>query len=75
MGQALAASIDDQSDLLLAGVWRRGGDIDALLENADVVIDFSLPEATAEVLNAWMTRLNVRFRRPGSVCRWSTTAT
>ena len=52
MGQALAASIEDQSDLELVGVWRKGTDLDALLANADVAIDFSLPQGTELVLQA-----------------------
>ena len=50
MGQALAATIEANDDLELAGVWRRGEDLDAIVADADVLIDFSLPEATATVL-------------------------
>ncbi|MBT8090232.1 MAG: 4-hydroxy-tetrahydrodipicolinate reductase [Gammaproteobacteria bacterium] len=52
MGQAIAASIEQQADLLLAGIWTREGDLDAVVKAADVVIDFSLPEATVAVLDA-----------------------
>ncbi len=52
MGQSIAASIDAHSDLTLAGVWQRGQDLAALMETADVVIDFSLPEGTEQVLQA-----------------------
>lgn len=52
MGQAIAASIERQADLGLAGLWRRDGDLDAVVESADVVIDFSLPAATVDVLGA-----------------------
>jgi len=52
MGQAIAASIERQADLGLAGLWRRDGDLDAVVESADVVIDFSLPAATVDVLAA-----------------------
>ncbi len=52
MGQALAASIERQSDLTVAGIWRRGSDLAALLADADVVIDFSLPEGTELVVSA-----------------------
>ena len=52
MGQAIAASIAKQPALELAGVWARGDDLDRVVAAADVVIDFSLPEATAEVLAA-----------------------
>ncbi|MBT8102098.1 MAG: 4-hydroxy-tetrahydrodipicolinate reductase [Gammaproteobacteria bacterium] len=50
MGQGLAASIEQQADLKVAGIWTRDGDLDAVVEAADVVIDFSLPEGTVEVL-------------------------
>lgn len=52
MGQALAASVDQQSDLDLAGIWYRGSDIHPLLANADVVVDFSLPEGSELVAAA-----------------------
>jgi len=50
MGQAIATSVEQQADLELVGVWQRGGDLRALLTRADVVVDFSLPEGTEEVL-------------------------
>jgi 4-hydroxy-tetrahydrodipicolinate reductase len=59
MGQAISASIEQQADLGLAGLWRRGTDLDVVVESADVVIDFSLPAATVEVLEAV-----VRHRKP-----------
>lgn len=52
MGRAVAASIEQQSDLELAGIWTRGGDLDAIVDAADVTIDFSLPEGSVEVLAA-----------------------
>lgn len=52
MGQAVVAAIERAADLTLAGVWARHTDIDAVVEAADVLIDFSLPEATAAVLEA-----------------------
>ena len=52
MGQSIAAGIAQHDDLELAGTWKRGDDLDALLANADVVIDFSLPDGTAEVAKA-----------------------
>jgi len=52
MGQAIAASIEQQADLDLAGVWRRGGNLDGIVALADVVIDFSLPEGTEKVAAA-----------------------
>ena len=52
MGQALADTIEASDDLELAGVWRRGEDLDTIAAGADVLIDFSLPEATGTVLEA-----------------------
>jgi 4-hydroxy-tetrahydrodipicolinate reductase len=52
MGQAIAAGINAADDLELAGTWRRGDDLGALLANCDVLVDFSLPEATATVVAA-----------------------
>lgn len=57
MGQALVRSIEASQELELAGVWSRSvdaagvsGDLDRLLQDADVAIDFTLPGATADVL-------------------------
>ena len=44
MGQAIAAAAE------LAGIWQRGEDLDAVVGAADVLIDFSLPEATPTVI-------------------------
>ncbi len=52
MGQALAASVEQQADLDLAGIWTRDGNLDEVVALADVVIDFSLPEGTEQVLDA-----------------------
>lgn len=52
MGTAIAASIERDAGLSLAGIWSRGGDLDALVAAADVIIDFSLPEGTEQVLAA-----------------------
>ena len=52
MGEAIARGLDSQADMSLVGNWRRGDDLDALVREADVVIDFSMPEATAEVVAA-----------------------
>lgn len=56
MGQAIAESLKQQNDMDLAGLWGRGDDLDELVSNADVVIDFSLPEGTSQVLET-VTRL------------------
>ena len=52
MGKAIAAGLDTQSDLELVGTWARGDDLDALVRAADVVVDFSLPDGTMQVLEA-----------------------
>lgn len=59
MGQAIAASVDQHPDMRLAGIWTRDNDLDALVASADVVIDFSLPEGTEQVLGA-----AVRHKKP-----------
>jgi 4-hydroxy-tetrahydrodipicolinate reductase len=50
MGQSIAERIAAQADLQLAGTWKRGDDLDALVASCDVLIDFSLPEATGAIL-------------------------
>ena len=52
MGQAIAAGLETKNDMQLVGTWSRGEDLDVLVRAADVVIDFSLPEGTMEVLDA-----------------------
>ena len=52
MGQAIAAALEQQEDMELAGLWGRGDDLDALVASADVVIDFSLPAGTGQVLDS-----------------------
>jgi 4-hydroxy-tetrahydrodipicolinate reductase len=52
MGQAIAAGIAASDDLHLAGTWRRGDDLDALVAASDVLVDFSLPEANEIVVAA-----------------------
>ena len=51
MGQAIAAGLETKNDMQLVGTWSRGEDLDVLVRAADVVIDFSLPEGTMEVLD------------------------
>ena len=50
MGKAIAAGLEAREDMELVGIWSRGGDLDALLRDADVVIDFSLPDGTMQVV-------------------------
>ena len=52
MGQAIAASLEQQEDMELAGLWGRGDDLEALVASSDVVIDFSLPAGTRQVLDS-----------------------
>lgn len=52
MGQAIAAIVDHHDDLELVGLWDRAAEIDALVRDADVVVDFSLPEGTVQVVDA-----------------------
>ena len=52
MGKALEQAVILDNELELAGIWRRGGDINELLSRSDVLIDFSLPEANEVILNA-----------------------
>ncbi len=56
MGQAIASLIDAADDLQLAGLWRRGEDLDEIVAKADVLVDFSLPEAIDEILAAAVNR-------------------
>jgi 4-hydroxy-tetrahydrodipicolinate reductase len=52
MGQAIQESIDQADDLVLSGVWTRDSSLDEVLAASDALVDFSLPEANAEVLAA-----------------------
>ncbi len=56
MGQAIAGGIGAADDLELAGTWRRGDDLAKLLADSDVLVDFSLPEATETVVAAAAAR-------------------
>lgn len=64
MGQAIMSAIGRRDDVVLASVWQRaaalvdtGGapgsdDIEAVVAEADVVVDFSLPDGTVRVVEA-----------------------
>ena len=56
MGKAIAGGIAASDNLELAGTWRRGDDLDQLLTGSDVLVDFSLPEATDTVVAAAVAR-------------------
>ncbi|CAN5437477.1 4-hydroxy-tetrahydrodipicolinate reductase [soil metagenome] len=52
MGKAVAAAVAKDSGLTIVGRIERGGALEPALDNCDVVIDFSLPEATEAVCRA-----------------------
>ena len=52
MGQSLQSMIEQRPEFVLQGVWKRGRDLQALLAGSDVLIDFSLPGATSDVVAA-----------------------
>ena len=52
VGRAIAAGLESADDMELAGLWKRGEDLDTLVSAADVVVDFSLPDGTSQVLDA-----------------------
>lgn len=52
MGQAIAKAVTSADDLELAGLWHRNESLDAIAGNSDVLVDFSLPAAQADVLAA-----------------------
>ena len=52
MGQSLQAVIEQRSEFVLQGIWKRGDDLASLLAGSDVLIDFSLPEASGDVIAA-----------------------
>ncbi len=52
MGQAVARLLESNEHMALSGMWRRDGDLDDLVQGADVVVDFSLPEGTVQVVDA-----------------------
>ena len=52
MGQAIVAGLDKRDDMEVVGVWGRDNELSPLVEAADVVIDFSLPDGTSQVLDS-----------------------
>ncbi len=50
MGKAIQQAVDLADDLQVSGVWTRASSLDEILAASDVLIDFSLPAANAEVL-------------------------
>ena len=52
MGKAIQQAVDLHDDLLVSGMWTRASSLDEILAASDVLIDFSLPAANAEILAA-----------------------
>ncbi|MDJ0711617.1 MAG: 4-hydroxy-tetrahydrodipicolinate reductase [Woeseiaceae bacterium] len=52
MGQSIASVLEGNDDLEHVGTWSRGDDLNALVAGADVLIDFSLPGATDQILDS-----------------------
>lgn len=53
MGQEIQHCIADAGDLVLAGTWaRNSGNLSTILSSTGVAIDFTLPEATEDVIRA-----------------------
>jgi 4-hydroxy-tetrahydrodipicolinate reductase len=54
MGQQVVQLIEDADDCAVAGVWSRnaGTQLKVLMSDADVAIDFTLPAATPEIIDA-----------------------
>jgi len=52
MGQAIADGIAASDAFELSATWKRGDDLDALATECNVLIDFSLPDATEQVIAA-----------------------
>jgi 4-hydroxy-tetrahydrodipicolinate reductase len=52
MGQTIRQVVDAADGVTVSGMWTRGESLEELVADSDVLIDFSLPEANAEVLAA-----------------------
>ena len=52
MGQAIAGALASVGDAELVGIWQRGESLADIVSASDVLIDFSLPEAHAEIIAA-----------------------
>lgn len=50
MGRAVQRVIADANGVCVSQLWARGESLDAIVGHSDVLIDFSLPAATSEVL-------------------------
>lgn len=56
MGKAVAAAAEEDSSLTIAAGLERGSALEPALDSCDVVIDFSVAEATEEVCRACAAR-------------------
>jgi len=52
MGQAVASALGNDSKAELAGIWQRGEPLADIVAGSNVLVDFSLPDALAEVIAA-----------------------
>jgi len=52
MGQAMKQAIEAAEGVCLSAMWTRGEAIDKVVAESDILVDFSLPEANAEILAA-----------------------
>lgn len=52
MGAAITAAAQDQRDLVIAAACDRGDDFERMMNDCDLVIDFSEPAATSDLCNA-----------------------
>lgn len=57
MGSELLQAIATDAGLELAGVWARSKNLESVLESGDVAVDFTLPAATPQIIDA-VVRLN-----------------
>lgn len=56
MGRAVEKAINAANGVRISGVWQRGASLVSILADSDVLIDFSLPEASNEVITAIIER-------------------
>ena len=59
MGRAIADAINSEAGASLASTWSRDDDFDVITRDADVVVDFTLPDGTRRIIPAC-----VEARRP-----------
>jgi 4-hydroxy-tetrahydrodipicolinate reductase len=52
MGKTISQVVDDATGVCVSAMWLRGESLDDVLAASDVLIDFSLPEATVDIIAA-----------------------